>query len=167
MKLKNRDTSSLLGQLARAALGEHPAFSANPLGDWAELAGEQVARYSQPVSLKKKVLLIVAHDSVWKHCLEMERETLLTKINHHRPETLVDKIVIKVGMVPEALPVLNPSKQELEKTGKKRYRPRKLVKNPARKLTPEDKEFIRRLHPDLKKVAERLLKKMPDDSEAS
>jgi hypothetical protein len=167
MKSKDSNTSSLLGHLTRAVLGEHPAFSANPLGDWAELAGDQVARYSQPVSLKKKVLLIVAHDSVWKHCLEMEREALMTKINHGRPETLVDKIVIRVGMVPEALPVLNPNSRELEKTGRKRYRPQKLVKTPARKLTPEDKEFIRRLHPDLKKVAERLLKKMPDDSEAS
>jgi hypothetical protein len=148
-------------------LGEHPAFSANPLGDWAELAGEQVARYSQPVSLKKKILVIVAFDSVWKHSLEMEKDALREKINHGRPEPLVDKIVIKVGEVPEALPVLNPGSRELEKSGKKRYRPQKLTKTPLRKLTPEDKTLIRQLHPDLKKVAERLLKKMPNDSETS
>jgi hypothetical protein len=164
MKPKDNDMAGVLGQLARAVLGDHPAFSANPLGDWAELAGEQVARYSQPVSLKKKVLLIVAHDSVWKHSLEMEKDALKAKINHGRPEPLVEKIVIKVGEVPETLPALNPGSRELEKSGRKRYRPKKLIKIPSRKLTPEDKELIRRLHPDLKKAAERLLKKTPDDS---
>lgn len=163
MKQKDSDTTDL-SHLVRTILKEHPAFSANPLGDWADLAGEQVARYSQPISLKKKVLVIVAHDSVWKHSLEMEKEALMARINRGRPESLVKKIVIKVGEVPKALPVLNPGSRELEKSSSKRYRPKKLVKTPLRKLTPEDRELIRQLPSELRKVAERLLKRIPNDS---
>jgi hypothetical protein len=138
--------------------------SANPLGDWSQLVGEMIARYSQPISLKKKILKVAAYDSVWKHHLEMNKEALIRKINLNRPEPLVEKIVIRVGEVPEVLPVLNPNQQLLDKIDSKRARPRKRKKPSLRRLTAEEKELIRSLpDPELRAVSERLLRLLPLD----
>lgn len=147
-------------------LSHHPSFAANPLGDWEELIGQPLASYCQPKSLKNKLLVIVAYDSVWKHHLELNKEALLQKINLKRPESLVEKIVIRVGALPEVLPVLNPSHREMEKIGKKRSPAKRKKKPPSRELTLEEKELLRALaDPDLRVIATRLLRKIPLASE--
>jgi len=164
--LKNKDFGLDLGvgSAMRRAIQAHPAFSANPLGDWKELAGEQVARYSQPKSLKRGVLTVVAYDSVWKHHLELNKEHLLEKINGKRPKPIVEKIVIRVGQVPESLPVLNPKSSQAEKLEAKRYRTKKKKKAPTRPLTPEEKALLKKLpDADLRKIGARLLKRIPLD----
>jgi len=143
-------------------LEQHPAFAANPIGDWKDLVGEQVARYTIPKSLKNKVLIIVAHDSVWKHHLEQYKEVLAEKINAARPERIVEQIVIKVAEMPESAPVLNPAHKDLEKIKARRSAARRKLKAPARKLTPEEQSLIKSLpDPDLREIGAKLLKRLP------
>jgi hypothetical protein len=160
--VKRKDSTSPVGSLVKQVLEKHPAFSANPLGDWGLLAGEQVARYSQPRSLKEKVLVIVAYDSVWKHHLELNKEELLLRINLNRPEPLVEKIAIKVGEIHAVPPVLNPTRKELDKVGRKRSSLVKKRKAPVRPLTPEEQSLLASLpDPDLRKIGKRLLQRLP------
>ncbi|NLI31798.1 MAG: DUF721 domain-containing protein [Deltaproteobacteria bacterium] len=158
--MKDSNAPSPLGSLLKGFLKRHPSFSASPLGDWRDLVGEQVARYSQPVSLKKKVLVVLAYDSIWKHHLELNKEVLLEKINERAPEPMVEKIVIHVGELPEGLPVLNPAHLQLEKLSATRFRQKRKKKSSLRQLTPEEKELIQSLpDPDLRVVGTRLLRR--------
>ncbi len=152
------------GALLKRFLQRHPAFSANPIGDWKELVGEQVARYTRPRSLKKKVLVIAAHDSVWKHHLEQLKEVLAEKINGKRPEPVVEEIVIKVAQIPEAVPLLNPAHKDLQKLKGKKSALRKKPKTPVRKLTPEEQSLLKGLSdPELRELGAKLLKRLPLD----
>jgi len=152
------------GDLLKRFLQRHPAFSANPIGDWKELVGEQIARYTRPRSLKKKVLVIAAHDSVWKHHLEQLKEVLAEKINGKRPEPVVEEIVIRVAQIPEAVPLLNPAHKDLQKLKGKKPALRKKPKTPVRKLTPEEQSLLKGLSdPDLRELGAKLLKRLPLD----
>ncbi len=164
MKRSDRGSSVKVGSLLKNFLEQHPAFAANPIGDWKELVGEQVARCTSPRSLKNKVLVIVARDSVWKHHLEQYKEILTEKINDSRPEPIVEQIVIKVAELPESAPVLNPAHKNLEKIKGRRLAARRKLKAPARKLTPEEQALIKTL-PDagLREIGAKLLKRIPAD----
>lgn len=163
MKRSDRGGSEKLGPLLRHCLGQHPAFTANPIGDWNELVGEQVARYTSPRSLKNKTLVIVAHDSVWKHHLEQLKEVLAEKINARRKEPVVETIVIKVAELPPSAPVLNPAHKDLEKIKARRSAHRKKAKTPLRKLSSEEQALIKSLpDPDLREIGARLLKRAPE-----
>ncbi|MFZ2444980.1 MAG: DUF721 domain-containing protein [Syntrophobacteraceae bacterium] len=151
-----------VGPLLKEFLGSRPAFAANPIGDWSELVGEQVARHTRPKSLKKKVLVIAAHDSVWKHHLEQYKEVLAERINGGRAETVVEEIVIRVAEIPESAPVLNPAHKSLEKIKAKKGGARKKAKNPLRKLTPEEQKLLKSLpDPDLRELGAKLLRRIP------
>ncbi|MGC9194267.1 MAG: DUF721 domain-containing protein [Syntrophobacteraceae bacterium] len=164
MNQTNRGSRIKVGALLKGFLESHPAFVANPIGDWLDLVGEQVARYSNPGSLKNKVLVVIAHDSVWKHHLEQYKEILAEKINAGRPEPIVDKVVIKVGEVQGTEPVLNPAHKNLEKMKARRFCARKRKKTPVEKLTSEEQLLIKSLpDPELRKLGERLLKRVPSD----
>jgi Dna[CI] antecedent, DciA len=161
MKRSDRGSSIKVGSLLKKFLEQHPAFTANPIGDWKDLVGEQVARYTSPKSLKNKVLVIVAHDSVWKHHIEQYKEVLAEKINDGRPERIVEKIVIKVAEIPDSMPVLNPAHKNLEKIKARRYAAHRKPKAPARQLTPEEQSLIKNLpDPDLRKIGAKLLKRI-------
>jgi len=162
MKRSDRGSSVKVGSLLKNFLEQHPAFAANPIGDWKELVGEQVARCTSPRSLKNKVLVIVAHDSVWKHHLEQYKEILTEKINGSRPDPIVEQIVIKVAELPESAPILNPAHKNLEKIKSRRHAARRKLKAPARKLTPEEQALIKSLpDPDLREIGAKLLKRIP------
>ncbi|NSW84907.1 MAG: DUF721 domain-containing protein [Syntrophobacteraceae bacterium] len=162
--MKKDGIHSMVGSVLRNLLDRHPAFAANPFGDWNELVGEQLARHTRPVSLKGKTLIIAAYDSVWKHHLELNADALKDKINGKRPEHIVDRIVIRVGEVPESSPVLNPCRRELEKMKARAFRVGKKEKKPVRNLTPEEKELLKSISdPELKAVGRRLLKRLPID----
>lgn len=156
-----KDTENALGPLLRCVLKNHPAFAANPIGDWKELVGEQIARYSQPKSLKNKILTVIVHDSVWKHHLDLLRDALMEKINARRPEPIVTQIVLRVGEVPPTEPVLNPQFHQLEKLKKAPTSKIGRQKLPRRKLTSEESALIASL-PDaeLRRIAKRLLEKV-------
>lgn len=162
MKRSDRGSTTPVGSLLKQVLGQHPAFAANPIGDWKELVGEQVARYTSPRSLKEGVLVVVAHDSVWKHHLEQYKELLAEKINEKRPKPLVEKIVIKVAGLPEADQPLNPAHKNLEKIKAKRSGQKKKSRTPARKLTPDEQALIKGLpDADLREIGAKLLKRIP------
>jgi len=158
-------SESLLGPLLRDVLEKQAAFVANPLGDWSELVGEQVARYSQPRSLKKKVLVVIAYDSIWKHHLELNRDALLQKINKNRADSIVvEKLVIRVGELSHSSDVINSNHQMLQKMSSKRFRPKRRKKCPLRQLTEEEKDLLKKLpDPDLRTVGARLLRRIPAD----
>lgn len=149
-------------------LKTHPSFKANPIGEWSQLVGPQVARYSQPKSLKKKVLTVAVYDSIWRHHLELNKEALLEKINSGRPEPLVEKIVIRVGEIPDEVPVLNPNYRLLEKVKSKNLRSRKSKRPRARKLTREEQELLANLgDPELRALGKKLLQRLPlEENEA-
>jgi hypothetical protein len=114
--------------------------------------------------LKDKVLVILAHDSVWKHHLEQYKEVLKEKINGSGREPIVEQIVIKVAEMPESAPVLNPAHKNLEKIKGKRSAVRRKPKAPTRKLTPEEQSLIKSLpDPDLRDIGAKLLKRIPAD----
>lgn len=159
--MKTPGGNSPIGDLLRSVLKSHPSFRSNPLGDWSELVGEQVARHSKPVSLKNRSLVVMAYDSVWKHHLEIYKEALIEKINKKRPEPIIDRIVIKVGEVPESDPVLNPVYNKMEKELAKKHRMAKKKKAPLRKLTPEEQELLKSLpDPELRAIGGRLLRRL-------
>jgi hypothetical protein len=156
------DHGSLVGPLVGLLIARHPSFATNPVGDWKELVGEQVSRYCQPRSLKEKVLVVAAYDSVWKHHLELHKSVLMEKINLGRAEPLVEKIVVRVGELSEAAPPLNPLPQRREKTGAGKGPLKKRKKTPSRPLTTEEKAMLKGLpDADLRAVGTRLLKRTP------
>ncbi len=162
MNRSNRGGRIRVGQLLKGFLEKHPAFVANPIGDWKDLVGEQVARYSCPGSLKNKVLVVIAHDSVWRHHLEQCKEILVEKINAGRHEPIVDKAIIRVGEVHGADAVLNPAHKNLEKLKAKRLALRRKPKAPVVKLSPEEQLLLKNLpDPELRKLGEKLLKRIP------
>lgn len=168
MKRLDSGSNIKVGPLLKKFLEQHPAFTANHIGDWKDLVGEQVARYTIPRSLKNKVLVIVAHDSVWKHHIEQYKEVLAEKINHRRPEPIVEQIVIKVAELPDLAPVLNPARKDLEKIKARRYAAHRKSKAPARKLTPEEQSLIKSLpDPGLRKIGAKLLKRVPVETAES
>lgn len=156
------DHRETLGPLLRRVLAKHPAFSANPLGDWDELVGELIARHCQPKSLKNAVLRIVVVDSHWKHHLHMHQEALLAKINQGRPAPLVEKLVFTVGEMPANPAVLNPNHKLIDKIRPKSQRGRK-KKAQLRELTAEEKKLLQALaDPELRRVCTRLLRRVSD-----
>jgi hypothetical protein len=162
---KDKTHGATVGSLVKMLIAGHPSFSTNPLGDWKELVGEEVARYCQPQSLKRKVLVIVAYDSVWKHHLELHKGPLTEKINRGLAEPLVEKIVVRVGELSQTAPQLNPDCQDFEKAGAGKTRQKKKKKTPTRPLTPEEKALLKSLpDPDLRQIGTRLLKRIPVDS---
>jgi len=164
LKKRASEQAVPVGPMLKDFLASRPAFSANPIGDWSELVGEQVARYTRPKSLKKKILVIAAHDSVWKHHLEQYKEILAEKINGKRAEKMVEEIVIRVCEIPESAPVLNPAYKSLEKIKAKKAGVRRKAKTPVRKLTPEEQQLLKELSdPDLREIGARLLKRIPLD----
>lgn len=157
-----------VGPLLKHFLARQPAFSANPIGDWPEVVGEQVARYTFPKSLKKKVLVIAAHDSVWKHHLEQLKEAIAAKINAGRPEPIVDEVVIRVAELPESAPVLNKAYKDLEKVKARRAAVRRKAKAPLRKLTAEEQKLLKNLpDPELREIGARLLKRIAPEEDPS
>lgn len=166
MRGRKSPEDSRIGYWIQKTLEKHPAFLANPLGDWIDIVGEQVARYAQPVSLKEKVLTVVAYDSVWKHHLEVCKESLLVKINRGRPLPLVEKILIRVGEVPEPQAVLNRNHHLLKKFKGRGTRLKARQKSPLRSLTPEEKEFIKQLPDnDLRRLGAKILRRIPLEPE--
>ena len=156
----------MVGKAVGLFIERHPSFSANPLGDWQELVGENMARYCQPQSLKKKVLMITAHDSVWKYHLELLKVPLLQRINKGRKEPLVEKIVVRVGELSGTAPQLNPALQNFDQSGLNKSYRRKKRKTPSRPLTPEEKAMLKALKdPDLRAAGTRLLKRIPAESD--
>lgn len=147
-----------VGRAVRKALEGHPAFAANPLGNWVDIVGEQIARYSNPVKLKDRVLLVIAFDSVWKHHLDLNREALLQKINEGRKIPLVEKISVRVGEVPQGDAPLNPHHELMQKSKAKTRRERKAKKVPKRTLTAEEESLLKAIEdPELKALGTKLL----------
>jgi len=157
---------AMVGHLMGLLIERHPSFSSNPLGDWKELVGDQVARYCQPHSLKQKVLVVVVSDSVWKYHLELHKDALLEKINAEHGEPLVDKIVVRVGELPETAPQLNPARPSSDRSGLGKTRQKKKKKAASRPLTPDEKAMLKSLQdPDLRIIGAHLLRHIPVESD--
>lgn len=159
--------SQPLGSVLKRVMQGHPAFAANPVGDWQEVVGEEAARACQPVSLRKGVLVIVTEAPVWMHHLEMHKTALRDFINAKCTEPIVEKIVIRIGELPETAPVLNPDHQKIEKIRPSKVKPQKPKKAKPRALTPEEKAFLKTIpDPDLRAIGTRLLKYtyLPEES---
>jgi hypothetical protein len=165
--MREKSKESPVDYLLQRFLRKHPAFSPNPLGDWRKLAGPQVAEHSQPTSVKNKVLIVTAYDAIWKHHLELNKESLLEKINHGHPEPLIQKIIIKIGEVPAEEPVLNPNYRLLEKIKGKNLRSKKKKKPPQRPLTQEETELLANIgDAELRAIGKRLLRRLPMEGES-
>jgi hypothetical protein len=143
----------------KQAIKDHPAFVANPIGDWQEVVGEEAARACRPVSLRKGILVILAEAPVWKHHLEMHKTVLQDFINSKTTEPIVRRIVIRIGELPEMAPILNPDQQKIDKIRARPLKPPKPRKAKPRPLTAEEKLFLKTIpDPDLRALGTRLLK---------
>lgn len=154
-----------VSELVRKFIERLSSSFGNVLGRWEEIVGEQVAKYSVPVSLKNGVLKIHVLDNVWKHHLELNAPDLIEKINSRLTVNIVRQLVIKVGP-------LGRSNEAVEKEpapcigGKKRKRKKGPERVKTFPLTPESKKFIKELRdPELKQLARRLLKLFPPEEE--
>ncbi len=164
--MRQDDNDHALASLVRRVLQQHPAFSANPLGDWEELLGEQIARHCQPKSLKNKVLRVIVEDSHWKHHLHMLQVPLLSKINEGRPETIVEKLVLEVGELATSEAALNPNRILLDKLAHKTQRNKKR-KAPLRRLSDDENELLRGISDrELRRLCTRLLRRVSESSPA-
>jgi len=155
-----------LAAVVQQVMRDHPAFAANPLGDWQDVVGADAARACQPVSLRKGVLVIVTDSPVWRHHLELHKAVLMDFINAPHSEPIVTKIVTRIGELPETAPVLNPEHQKLEKVRPRKTGPRKPKKAKPRPLTSQEKAFLKSIpDPELRAIGTRLLRHtVPDES---
>ncbi len=171
MLVENPDRKSTepskIGNLVESILAKNPLFSANPVGDWSEIVGRQVAKYSQPVKYKNGKLTVHVFDSVWKHHLELSKDELISKINSLHNRQIVKDISFKVGELKNTEDIIiNPvASYRTGKKGSPRASRRKRKGKPLKyPLSEESKKFIKTIKdPELKAIARRLLPLFPPE----
>lgn len=64
--------------------------------NWAQLAGEEIAKSAFPVQFKNQELILAMPDSAHLQEMHFAKETLRKKINKQFPEKKIQKIILKV-----------------------------------------------------------------------
>lgn len=64
---------------------------------WQEIAGDEIASHSWPISIQRGVLLLAVNNPVWSHHLMMLKPMLIDKINTYLNEKLVVDIRFQAG----------------------------------------------------------------------
>jgi len=113
--MKRSGSTIDVGTVVQQVMKEHPAFAANPLGDWQEVVGAEAARACRPLSLRKGVLVIITDAPVWKHHLELHKSLLMDFINAPHSEPIVTKILIRIGGNSRSAPRPEPRAPEARK----------------------------------------------------
>ncbi len=164
---KKSKKPSKIGSLIESILTQNPLFSANPVGDWSEIVGQKVAKYSQPVKYKDGKLTVHVFDSVWKHHLELNKHELISRINALNNRQIIKDIYFRVGELKnEEEAIINPiarhyMKKKSSSSSPRKRRRRKILKYP---LSEESRKFIKTLKdPELKAIAKRLLPLFPPE----
>ncbi|MGC8718734.1 MAG: DUF721 domain-containing protein [Thermodesulforhabdaceae bacterium] len=146
-----------IGSIIEKFLSDRKILPANPLGDWEDVVGPQIASRARPVKFRKGVLTVHVYDSIWKHHLELHKEEILQKINARAKSEPVTRIVFKVGELPseskEVSPVSSSRPTKPSKAPRKRN-----IKPKKYPLSEEAQEFIKNCKDrELKKIAKKLL----------
>lgn len=90
-----RDPGTLgdaLGKLTREAGWEKTLAAEDLVRQWAELAGSDTAKHSEPVSLERGVLTVKCDSTAWAKNLQFMRAVIMTEITNRHPEAGVRNI---------------------------------------------------------------------------
>jgi predicted nucleic acid-binding Zn ribbon protein len=64
---------------------------------WPEVAGRKLARHTQPVQLRKKVLMVMATESAWLYQANFYKEKLLASLQAKLGKSKVQDIQFRIG----------------------------------------------------------------------
>lgn len=87
-----KGVGSVIDSLTAGLGWNAPLAQHEMLGKWAELCGEDTARYSEPVSISDGVLLVQCQSTAWATQLRLMRHELLVRIAEQYPDAGVDTI---------------------------------------------------------------------------
>ncbi len=90
-----RDPGTLgdaLGKLTREAGWEKTLAAEDLVRQWAELAGSDTAKHSEPVSLERGVLTVKCDSTAWAKNLQFMRGVIMTEITNRYPEAGVENL---------------------------------------------------------------------------
>lgn len=150
--------------LIEKVISDTPTLAANPIGNWEDIVGKTLSKYSKPVKYSNGKLTIHVIDSVWKHHLTLHKEELIAKINNVKGQKIVKDIVFKVGEIEdEEEEEINLAwKKHKSKKGKTSRKGRKKAKK--YELSTDSKKFISSLKdPEFKAFARRFLRLFPPE----
>ena len=153
---------SKLGDVIEEIILKDPLLGANPFGNWADIVGDVVAKYSKPVKYDRGKLTVYVFDSVWKHHLMLSKEELISRINNISGRSVIKDIIFKVGEIEKETVAAFSLEDSRKLKRKKKASTRKGRKVPKYRLTEESKKFISSLKDsELKMIARRFLRLFP------
>ena len=77
--------------------------------EWESLVGQTISKHSYPESIRYKKLYLVADNSIWLQQLVFLKGTILKGIHSTMPDLEVTDIILRIGSIPEKLPVIVPA----------------------------------------------------------
>ncbi len=104
--------ASVLSGIARRHGMEAKLFEHKLLKNWPEIAGEPVAAHTRPDQIKFKKLYLVAESSVWIQHLMFLKPELIAKVNAAAGRPLITDVVLRVGTMNRAEPVLKAEESD-------------------------------------------------------
>lgn len=82
----------MLDRLSRDAGWETTLAREDLVRQWADLAGADTAKHSEPVSLERGLLTVKCDSTAWAKNLQFMRATILTEIGRRYPEAGVENL---------------------------------------------------------------------------
>lgn len=64
---------------------------------WPALAGKQLSRHTQPVSLRRGTLLINVDESAWLYQVNLQKEVLLKRLKTKLGADKIQKLQLRIG----------------------------------------------------------------------
>jgi len=104
--------ASVLSGIARRHGMEAKLLEHKLLKNWPEIAGETIAAHTRPDQIKFKKLYLIAESSVWIQHLTFLKPELIEKINAAAGRPLVTDVVLRVGTMNRAEPVLKSEESD-------------------------------------------------------
>jgi len=104
--------ASVLSGIARRHGMEAKLFEHKLLKNWPEIAGEPVAAHTRPDQIKFKKLYLIAESSVWIQHLTFLKPELIEKVNAAAGRPLITDVVLRVGTMNRAEPVLKSEESD-------------------------------------------------------
>lgn len=79
-----------------SALGHYRKLKeVNIVSQWEKLMGKAIAKHTQSVYIRKKVLFVQLDSSIIRNELVMRRESIIRHLNEAAGEVIIEKVVLK------------------------------------------------------------------------
>ena len=152
-KRRPEHIGSILKQLFRDQKWENNIEASLPLLRWQEIVGSQLARQTQPESLKDGVLQIRVENSVWLNHLRFLGEELRQKLNEELPSLEIKELRFRQG-------TLDKVQSDLPSTESPAASAVERDEGPRQPLSQEQRRLLETISdPELKRDLETLLTK--------